>query len=208
MNANYFVDMIKNDLDSVLELELLKDENFTRKLFNQKQDNKVNFYNNVIKQSEIQPDYWSKALMFIFRFGRYIRYHCESNFWDEVYKLSNRNIVEGKLNCSVSRSVDIGFGTKIYHPYNIVINSKAKLGQNCILRHSITIGNKGRNNIPSPRIGDNVNIGASANIFGNISIGSGSVIGGGSVVTKSFPKNSKLVGNPVRNLNEKRLNER
>lgn len=203
MNTEYFVKMIEKDLDSILNLEILKDEQFTRKLFGQKVESNVSFYNNVIKQSNIQSEYWSKVLMFIFRFGRYIHYHCESDFWDDVYRSTNKTIVEAKLNCSISRFVDIGFGTKIYHPYNIVINSKAKIGQNCTIRHSITIGNKGVNNVPSPQIGNNVNIGANANIFGDISIGDNSMIGGGSVVTKSFPENSKLVGNPAINLNDK-----
>lgn len=202
MDTEYFVNMIEEDLDNILNLEILKDEEFTRKLFKQKSGDKVNFYKNVIKQSEIQPDYWGRALMFIFRFGRYIHYHCESEFWDKVYKMANREIIEGKLNCSLPRFVDIGFGTKIYHPYNIVINAKANLGQKCTLRHSITIGNKGNNSFPSPSIGDNVNIGSNASIFGDISIGSNSFVGGGAVVTKSFPENSKLVGNPAKNLNE------
>lgn len=201
MDVDYFVKMIEKDLDEILSLELLRDDQFTKKIFKQKPENKISFYRNVIRQSEIQPDYWGRALMFIFRFGRYIYYHCESEFWDKVYKMANREIIEGKLNCSLSRFVNIGFGTKIYHPYNIVINSKAILGQKCTLRHSITIGNKGSNNDPSPNIGDNVNVGSNASVFGNISIGSNSAIGGGAVVTKSFPENSKLVGNPAKNLN-------
>lgn len=113
-------------------------------------------------------------------------------------------ILKGKLGIIIPYQTSIGFGTRIDHPVSIVINSKTKIGKNCRIHQQTTIG--ATNTVypydSTPIIGDNVYIGANANIFGNIVIGSNTLIGGGAVVTKSFPENSKLVGNPAKNLNK------
>lgn len=143
--------------------------------------------------------------MFIYRFGRYVRYHTDSDFWERVYQQLNRKLVEEQLNSSFSRSIEIGWGTYIFHPYNIVINNKTKIGHHVVLRGNTTIGNNGNNKIASPIIGDNVDIGINVNIFGPISIGKNTKIGGGAVVVKSAPEYSVLVGNPARNVSNKNL---
>lgn len=202
MDTNYFVKMIEKDLDSILKLEILKDEEFTRKLFNQKPDDDASFYKNVIRQSEIQSEYWGRVVFFVYRFGRFLKYHCDSSFWMQVYWDADMKILKGKLGIIIPYQTSIGFGTRIDHPIGIVINSKAKIGKNCRIHQKTTIG---ATDIKypydsTPVIGDNVYMGADISILGKITIGSNSVIGGGSVVTKSFPENSKLVGNPARNL--------
>ena len=70
MKPDYFVDMVKNDLESILNSPLLNDTIFTKKLFNQTNDN-ITFERNVIKETVIQPEYHSKMLMFIYRFRYY-----------------------------------------------------------------------------------------------------------------------------------------
>ena len=47
-------------------------------------------------------------------------------------------------------------------------------------------------------IGDNVWIGANAIILPGVAIGNNCIIGAGSVVTKSFPSNCIIVGNPAK----------
>ena len=99
----------------------------------------------------------------------------------------------------------IFYALYIFHPYNIVINNKTKIGHHVVLRGNTTIGNNGNNKIASPIIGDNVDIGINVNIFGPISIGKNTKIGGGAVVVKSAPEYSVLVGNPARNVSNKNL---
>lgn len=204
MNTDYFVEMVEKDIENLLSMPLWEDVDFVKRFFKQKQGNDVSFYKRVILQSKEQREHWGKVAMFVYRFGRFIKYHCDSEFWMKVYTDMNQQILEGKLGVLLPIQAQIGFGTTITHPHGVVIHPKAKIGKKCKIRQFTTIGTS-KSSAPFdaiPEIGDNVFIGSNANIFGNITIGSNSVIGGGAVVTKSFPENSKLVGNPAKNLNK------
>jgi len=77
------------------------------------------------------------------------------------------------------------------------------MGENCTLRNGTTIGHKQLANgsmSGSPRIGNNVDIGANVCIIGDITIGDNVVIGAGSVVVKDVPSNCVVVGNPAKPL--------
>jgi serine acetyltransferase len=94
-----------------------------------------------------------------------------------------------------------GPGLRIVHGRALVVNAQAVIGANCVLRNSVTIGNKiyddGQRSA-CPRIGDNVEIGANAVIIGPITIGNNAVIGAGAVVVKDVPANAIVAGNPAR----------
>jgi len=88
----------------------------------------------------------------------------------------------------------------------LVINQGVILGDNCVLRNSVTIGHK---KLPDgsfsgcPRIGNNVDVGANACIVGDVVVGDNVIIGAGAVVTKNIPDNCTVVGNPARILEKK-----
>ena len=117
-------------------------------------------------------------------------------FW---YLMFYRFFVEWVLSVELHWNLQVGSNLKLHHGQGCVINGEVVMGKNCSIRHLTTIGNKqladGRYS-NSPRIGDNVDVGASAIIIGDITIGDNVVIGAGSVITKSIPANSVVVGNP------------
>ncbi len=95
----------------------------------------------------------------------------------------------------------IGFGLVLYHPQNIVINSDSIIGDNVILKHNVTIGNKYDSKdkcYKSPVIGNNVELSSGVIVLGGISIGDNSIIGAGSIVVKNIPANSIAVRNPAK----------
>ena len=113
------------------------------------------------------------------------------------YRCFYKIFFEWILGFEVPFKVKIGKGLKIYHLQAIVINANTIIGENCSIRQSLTIGNKG-NGGGSPVIGDNVNIGAQVCIIGDIKIGHNVNIGAGSVVVKDIPSNCTVVGNPAK----------
>lgn len=109
-----------------------------------------------------------------------------------LYKL----YTEYLLGIELPASTRIGAGLRIYHGVGLVVHKDVQIGTDCVLRHGVTIGNKGEDDPTNllPRIGNNVRFGAGAIIIGAISVGNNSTIGAGTVVTKNIPPNSVVVG--------------
>ena len=107
-----------------------------------------------------------------------------------------------RIRCSfygihISPTTSIGNNLIIWHGTGLIVNENTIIGNNVVLRHNTTIGNSYSGG-PSPKIGDNVKVGANVVIIGGISIGDNSVIGAGSVVVKDVPKNVVVAGNPAK----------
>lgn len=113
-----------------------------------------------------------------------------------LYNRKKKNYYQRKIFSEIPVNV-FEKGLCIYHGGNI-INSYAKVGKNCQLHGYVIIGNKSKDDIACPIIGDNVDIGVGATIIGNITIGNNVVIGANTLVNKSIPDNSVVVGNPMR----------
>lgn len=115
-------------------------------------------------------------------------------------------ISEWLLGIEIPIKTRIGKGLKIYHGVGLVVHGKATIGDNCILRHGVTIGNKinsdGSLTTP-PRIGNNVEFGANSTALGSINIGNNAIIGANSVVTKDVLDNAVVAGIPAKKIGER-----
>jgi putative colanic acid biosynthesis acetyltransferase WcaB len=117
-----------------------------------------------------------------------------------AYRLLYQVLVEWLLGVELPWDTQVGPNLKLHHGVALVVNHKAVIGANCILRHATTIGNKKLSDgtdSGSPTIGDNVDIGSNSVILGAISVGDRAVIGAGCVVVKSVPPGAVVVGNPA-----------
>lgn len=119
-------------------------------------------------------------------------------FWDFLKKRYSY-----KYGFQIPSTTEIGEGFYIGHYGTIVINEKAKIGRNCNIAHSVTIGQANRGKLKGyPTIGDNVWIGTGSVIVGNINIGSNVLIAPNSFVNIDVPENSLVLGNPCRIVNK------
>ena len=108
-----------------------------------------------------------------------------------------RNKLGLKLGFAIPLNV-FGKGLKIYHMGSIIVNPRAKVGENCVLHVMNCIGNKGDGYDGAPKVGNNVKIGMGAIIIGDIMIADDCVIGANSVVLRSYNNKGKvLVGSPA-----------
>lgn len=101
------------------------------------------------------------------------------------------------FNTELPAEAKIGVNFIIYHPYGIIINKDAVIGNNVVIRHQVTIGEV---NGKVPVLGNDINIGAGAKIIGDIVLGDNITVGANAVVTKSFPGNNILVGIPAKEI--------
>jgi serine O-acetyltransferase len=95
------------------------------------------------------------------------------------------------LNCDLGTSLPKS--VFLPHPFGIVVSSGVQFGEDVVIGHQVTIGN--RNGVlAAPKIGNRVYLGAGAKVLGDVTIGDDAVVGANAVVTKDVPKGAKVVG--------------
>jgi putative colanic acid biosynthesis acetyltransferase WcaB len=112
-----------------------------------------------------------------------------------------RVFVEWMIGIEINLNAKVGRNFIIFHGQSTVVNGTTVIGENCLIRNSVTIGSKmlaDGTNTKAATIGNNVEIGSNSVIIGDISIGDNVIIGAGSVVVKSFPDNCIVAGNPAK----------
>lgn len=156
----------------------------------------------------------SKIIIWIYRLGNSI-YKKKNRFYKilikPIYFILNKLITEFIFGVELSEKTDIGKDLVLEHGGNgIVIHPKAKIGNNVVIYHQVTIGgyglahfdndyiNNNNNKGGVPEIGNNVFIGAGAKILGNVKVGNGAKIGANAVVLKDVPEGATAVGIPAK----------
>ncbi|MEA9985243.1 MULTISPECIES: serine O-acetyltransferase EpsC [Subtercola] len=92
----------------------------------------------------------------------------------------------------------IGRRVFIDHGMGVVIGETARVGNDVLIYHGVTLGGIGPIAGPRhPSIGDNVLLGAGAKLLGPITIGEGSAVGANAVVLIDAPPHSLVVGVPA-----------
>lgn len=95
------------------------------------------------------------------------------------------------LNCDLGRALPES--VFLPHPFGIVVAGLAEIGEDVVIGHQVTIGNR-NGAMAAPKIGNRVYIGAGAKILGPVTIGDDAMIGANAVVTKDVPAGATCVG--------------
>jgi GT2 family glycosyltransferase/serine acetyltransferase len=98
-------------------------------------------------------------------------------------------------------SAKVGRRVVVEHQGDIVVHGNAEIGDDCILRQGVTIGNRRRDRpFEAPVLGVGVNVGAGAKILGKLHVGDKSNVGANAVVTRDVNANDTVVGIPARSI--------
>jgi len=130
-----------------------------------------------------------------------------SKIWHFCHILSGTII--GK-NCTIGQNVMIG--PDVIVGDNVKIQNNVSLYKGVFIEDDVFIGPSAvftnvkfprayieqKNNFEKTMIKKGCTIGANATIVCGVTLGEYSLVGAGSVVTKTYPKNSILIGNPAR----------
>jgi serine O-acetyltransferase len=96
-------------------------------------------------------------------------------------------------------SVRLGRRVVIEHQGAIVIHGNSTLGDGCIIRQGVTLGNRHLGEpFSAPILGRDVNVGAGAKLLGGIRIGDGAAIGANAVVLIDVPSGATAIGIPAK----------
>lgn len=113
------------------------------------------------------------------------------------YRLAYRH-VRNHYGIELPWTVKLGRRTVFEHQGAVVIHGYAEIGDDCIVRQGVTIGNRYTDRpLDAPRLGARVNIGAGAQILGSVSIGDDAKIGANAVVLRDVPDGATAVGVPA-----------
>lgn len=103
-------------------------------------------------------------------------------------------------------TVKLGRRVIIEHQGAIVIHGHSEIGDDCIIRQGVSLGNKSLDKSwDAPRLGNRVNIGAGAKLLGGIVVGDDVNIGANAVVTGDVEAGQTVVGIPARPLKKTNL---
>ncbi len=101
-------------------------------------------------------------------------------------------------------TIKLGRRVVIEHQSAIVIHGYSTIGDDCIIRQGVTMGNRYLDRpYDAPKLGARVNVGAGAKIFGNVTIGDDVNIGANAVVLIDVPSGQTAVGIPAKILKAK-----
>ena len=102
-------------------------------------------------------------------------------------------------------SARLGRRVIVEHQSGIVIHGDCVIGDDCIIRQGVTMGNRYLDRpFDAPKLGKRVNVGAGAKLFGNITIGDDVNIGANAVVLADIPPGKTAVGIPAKILSSKK----
>ncbi|MBL7497824.1 serine acetyltransferase [Frankia sp. CNm7] len=117
-----------------------------------------------------------------------------------LYKLVNRLLIRNVYGTEISDEAAIGRRVRIGHHQAVQIPAFCAIGDDCILRHNVTIGftstSAPREAVPT--IGARVEIGPGSHLLGPITIGDDVKIGPNSIVTMDVPAGATVFAAPAR----------
>lgn len=150
------------------------------------------------REGPLSLGFWA---LLVFRFG-HARFVIGNKWlrapWTVVYLLLNK-LVEIFCGISIGSRARIGRRLTIEHHGGIVVHGAVEMGDDCLIRHGVTLGNVGAADpLGAPRVGNHVEIGAGAKILGRVTIGDHAVIGANAVVIHDVPAHALAVGVPAR----------
>ena len=137
---------------------------------------------------------WTRKFLYYFRKASTRKKKVICYYYRFRYRL-----ISQKHGIEIPRTVSIGKGLFICHPYNITINPNVKIGKNLNIHKGVTIGQENRGKRKGvPCIGNNVWIGINSTIVGKIVIGDDVLIAPNSYVNCDVPSHSVVIGNPCK----------
>ena len=98
------------------------------------------------------------------------------------------------VGCSVPYGCEIGKSVCFKHGFfGVFISSGAKIGDDCIILHHVTIGSQYLDGKSSPILMDGILVGAGAVIIGKITVGSNSKISPNEFLNSTIPSDSRVI---------------
>ncbi|HYG50703.1 MAG TPA: serine acetyltransferase [Flavobacteriales bacterium] len=131
--------------------------------------------------------------------------NCKRGFLAKLYAVVITRKFQ-KLSIKLGFSIPInvfGAGLSIAHYGTIIINTGARIGENCRIHAGVNIGTAAGFKDKAPVLGNNIYIGPGVKIYGDVRLASNIAISANAVVNQSFEEEgSVLAGIPAKQVSK------
>lgn len=93
-------------------------------------------------------------------------------------------------------TVKLGRRVRIWHHGGIVISARS-IGNDCDIRHNVTLGVVRKSETAIPTISDDVDLGVGCCVLGGVTVGHGARVGANAVVLSDVPEGATSAGVPA-----------
>lgn len=139
-----------------------------------------------------------RLILFLFRLGRLAACEGWPRFVFMPFSIFYTVFVQYLLGVDIPLSAKIGGGLKLFHGVGIVVHPMVVIGDDCVLRHGVTLGEKISGSCQVPVVGCGVEFGCNSVVLGSVVVGDWASIGACSLVLSSVPTRGVMVGAPAR----------
>ena len=164
----------------------------------------MNFYKLILEDLAVHREgllaqgFWA---IFVYRLG-HTRFHYSSRIIRMVIGVIHlilHKLCEILFGISIGVTAKIGRRLNIEHFGGIIIHGNAVIGDDCLIRQGVTIGNKSSAMaLEAPTIGNRVSFGAGAVVIGKVTIGNDVDVGANAVIIQDVASNCIAVGVPAK----------
>lgn len=112
-----------------------------------------------------------------------------------IFQILNK-MLHKKMSVEIPRSIQLGKGVLLLHPYSITFNSGCVIGDNFTILKGATIGNSKSGKVGTPTIGNNVYVGLNSTVVGGIHVGNDVMIAANTFVNFDVPDGALVIGSP------------
>jgi serine acetyltransferase/GT2 family glycosyltransferase len=135
------------------------------------------------------------------RFGQW-RMRIRSKYlrapFSVLYRMLYRHI-RNFYGIELPYTVELGRRVVIEHQSGIIVHGSCRIGDECVLRQGVTLGNRRpEESYAAPILLNRVDVGAGAKILGQVTIGNDAQIGANAVVLDNVPAGGLAVGVPAK----------
>lgn len=149
------------------------------------------------REGLLAPGFWALAVHRLSAPRLARRRGVVRTLWGVWAKLAQKWI-EFATGISLPETVRVGRRLRIEHFGGIIIHGNSVIGDDCLLRQNVTLGNRVESRpLDAPTLGDRVQVGAGAVILGAVTIGDDAIVGANAVVLTDVPAGARAVGNPA-----------
>jgi serine O-acetyltransferase len=122
-------------------------------------------------------------------------HRVEHFLWTRELKLPARFLAartRRRTGIEIHPGATIGKRVVIDHGMGVVIGETARIGNDTLIYHGVTLGGRGGVGERHPSVGNNVILGAGATVLGPVTIGDGAKVGANSLVTVNVEPGSTV----------------